>query len=195
MNAVLRKLFIGLLYAGTALLMSCHQGTPVEPVAAPASDTPDFLRVPADQGLHKILFVADTITVKNGGTITVKDSDFDSVYSKRVFRIKIELYFAPYTVSNDFLATLSTDAQYLMSSLDLLFGPHGTTFIRPAQLRVFVKGMDLSAFPQGQTFHLYYLDHGWWVRMEGNVAANVYTGELVCSNGRLPHFSRYAFGR
>jgi hypothetical protein len=195
MKSVVQHLLIGLVCAGTGLLMSCRQGSAVDPSGPPETGTPEFLRVPGNPALRKVLFIVDSVTVDRGGRLLVKDEDFDSVTSKRNFRMKIEIAFKPHSVSNDFLASVSTDAQYLMSSLDLQFGPHGTFFLKPADLKVWVKGMDLSGFSPKDRIYLYYIDNGRWVRMEGNVSFNVKTGELSCANGRLPHFSRYAFGR
>ena len=93
MKSVVQRVLIGLLYAGVALLASCRQGSPVEPAGPSESASPEFFRIPGDQALRKVLFSMDTVTVNRGGKLIVMDDDFDSVSTKRVFRMKVEILF------------------------------------------------------------------------------------------------------
>jgi hypothetical protein len=92
---------------------------------------------------------------------------------------------------------MSLDDQVLQSNVDLTFGPHGTTFLKPALLDVNVSGMDLSGLNPRDRVYLWYVDTtGTWIRMDAKrVDVDVKKGQLRCQDGKLPHFSAYAFGR
>jgi hypothetical protein len=182
-------LFVSVVLLGAG----CQLDNPIETATSPKPQAPQFLKMPSHAGLNKIITASSPIYVKGGGKVNLDYEEKDAT-GKKVFDLEIELKFDDKSVSNDFVASVATDANYLMSSVDLLFGPHETTFLRPAKLKVHVKGMDLSGLTDKSVVHLYYENNGTWELMDGDVKLNVKDGELKCDNGKLPHFSRYAFG-
>jgi hypothetical protein len=182
-------LFVSIVLLG----VGCQKDNPIETPNTSKEQAPQFLKLPPRAGLNKIITASSPIYVKGGGKVNLKDEEKDAT-GKKVFELEIELKFDDKSVSNDFVASLTTDASYLMSSVDLAFGPEGTTFLRPANLKVHVKGMDLSGLTDKSVVNLYYDNNGTWELMDGDVKLHVKDGELQCDNGKLPHFSRYAFG-
>jgi hypothetical protein len=155
------------------------------------SDAPKFIELPSGMSALKNLSVWGQVTQKNGGELKLDYKE--NVEGK--FELHVKLKFEKGTVSNDFDASLSMDANYLMNNVNLEFGPHGSYFIRPAKLEIVVRGMDLSGFTDNDKIYLYYEDSGQWTQMQGDVKISVNEGKLECKNGELPHFSRYAFCR
>ena len=156
-----------------------------------ASDTPQLLEMPAGDALLRGVSTRGTIERSRGGKIELK---YEEKVAKDKFKLEVELKFEKESITNDFEASLSMDAQYLMNNVALEFGPHGTYFLQPANLSIRVEGMDLSAFPEGTVLHLYYNNNGRWEKMAGTVKFDKKNGKIECKDGKLPHFSRYAFG-
>jgi len=174
----------------------CNDYGLVEPDGVEMTQTPGFIPMPKSLALQKPIWIMESITVKNGGTLKLKYVETDSTKPKdKLFELQIEITFHKKSVSEDFIAGLGMDAHYLMSDLALEFGPHGTSFLKPAELKIKVKGLDLSDYVKGEKIRLFYSSDGKWEEMKGKVSANFEKGELSCKDGKLPHFSRYAFGR
>ncbi len=144
--------------------------------------------------LHKVETDSALVTVQSGGNLQIHYKEVALRGTKKTLKLDLQVSFAPGAVSDDFVATVSTDAYYAMSSLDMTFGPHGAQFLKPARVSMHVTGMDLGDIPADAQLHLYYLDNGEWVVMPGTVTINPQTGEVKCQDGELPHFSQYAFG-
>lgn len=156
-----------------------------------ASSTPQFLEIPAHMAVLKGVSSRAKIEREKGGKVELK---YEEKVAKDKFKLEVELKFEKESISNDFEASLSMDAQYLMNDVALEFGPHGTYFLQPANLSIKVEGMDLSSFKEGAVLHLYYNNNGRWEKMAGTVKFDKKEGKLECKDGKLPHFSRYAFG-
>jgi hypothetical protein len=153
------------------------------------SSHPQFVMMPQGLALNKEISATANVTVKTGGKLKV------NYYEGNSFYLDFSLTWDPEAVSNDFTASMTTDVTYLMSTVDLTFGPHETYFLKPALLTIDVKGLDLSWIPKGtKALYLYYDNAGKWQKMPGTVVFDRSKGTLSCKDGQLPHFSRYAFG-
>ncbi len=181
-----------LLAMGGFLFAGCQKDTPAGPMETGQGGAITFLELPGGS-LQKMTTVSDTITVESGGVLQIHDRDGAKKTGDGV-KLDLEVSFRPHSVTNDFVATMSADAYYAMSSLDLSFGPQNAAFLEPATVKMHVSGMDLSGMPEGARLHLFYVDNNSWVIMPGTVTYNRHTGEVKCQDGKLPHFSRYAFG-
>ena len=193
-------LVLGNLFGLLICLPGCQNDSPVSfqdnPVTASG---PQFLKLPGIHALAKM--VADTalITPEHGGRLELdfKYSYVDSDGVTRKLDADLSVTFQPQGVTDTLVATMSLDDQVLQSNVDLTFGPHGTTFLKPALLDVNVSGMDLSGLNPRDRVYLWYVDTTWtWIRMDAKrVDVDVKKGQLRCQDGKLPHFSAYAFGR
>jgi len=143
-----------------------------------------------------IVTTSKDITVAEGGTLELEyRQGATNNYGVTLYQIRSSISFAPGSISNDFTASFALDGGAMMSTISMEFGPHGTMFLQPANLSIYVSGLDLSYLTPQDEVKLYYDDNGTWVEMEGTVWANRTKGSINCINGKLPHFSRYAFGR
>jgi hypothetical protein len=193
-------LVLGNLLGILIFVPACRNDSPVSFQDNPATASePQFLTLPKSQSLAKI--VADTalVTPEHGGLLKLnfKYSYVDSDGVTRKLNATLSVTFPPHGVTDTLVATMSLDDQVLRSNIDLTFGPHGSTFLKPALLDVNVSGMDLSGLNPRDRVYLWYVDTtGKWIRMDAQfIYVNVQQGLLVCSDGKLPHFSAYAFGR
>jgi hypothetical protein len=178
------------------ITVGCNDYGLVETDAVETTQSPRFILMPKNLALQKPLWIVESVTVEDGGILKLKYVETDSSKPKdKLFELQIEIKFHKRSVSEDFIAGLGVDAHYLMSDLSLEFGPHGTSFLKPAELNIKVKGLDLSDYAKGEKFRLYYTSDGKWEEMRAKVSVNIEKGELDCKDGKLPHFSRYAFGR
>lgn len=161
----------------------------VEDIAQP--NELNFLTLPDPGAFFKTLEATATITPQTGGELKLS---YSQGQGKDKVDIDITLRFDPGSVSEDIEVTLSVDQDILMTNIDIKFGPSGTEFLKPAKLSVNAKGLDLSGVPADANISLYYDNNGTWEEVEANmVRHNVDLGQLQCANGKIPHFSRYAF--
>ncbi len=195
MNRSFSRVALLLAFAAAMFLVGCQKDNLTGPTEASQAQGGSVRLLALPKGsLHKVTYTFDTVTVQSGGKLQIHYTEDDSVAGKNAMRLDFEVQFAPGSITNDFVATLATDANYAMSALGLTFGPHGTTFLKPAEVKMHVTGLDLSQMPEGGSLHLFYDENGTWVTMPGEVTVNTVTGEVKCLDGQLPHFSRYAFG-
>jgi hypothetical protein len=99
------------------------------------------------------------------------------------------------SLNQDTWITMGFVDDYLMSDVNLSFGPDGTEFNKPAFLNIFAYGLDLSGWSQNDDPKLaaYNESTGQWeVVPFQKVYFNVENGSLWCYS-QLTHFSRYGF--
>ncbi|MEK9136255.1 MAG: hypothetical protein AAB393_03965 [Bacteroidota bacterium] len=180
------------------MVIGCQSDSPVAPSNSEAvGQQPQFLKLPKNLSLARM--VADTalITPERGGKLEL-DFNYDYVNNgvTRNLDVKMTLTFPNYAVTDTLVAMMTVDDEVLRSNIDLTFGPHGSTFLRPALLDVDIRGIDLSGLGPNDRVYLWYNDNGTWVRMDSQrIIVDVSRGWLKCIDGELPHFSAYAFGR
>lgn len=167
----------------------------VGPEQLTGEPTPVMIELSTDDELAKRLYADELITVEAGGEVELSFQD------RKGLTVYMKLEFEPGSVSNDFRASLRTDTKYLTSDMALTFGPHGTTFLRPAKLTISVSGLDVSAFQKFDrdndkkvSLDLYYTSSAKWEKMNGSITVDLTNGTLTCVGAELPHFSRYSFG-
>ncbi len=193
-------MIVGCLAALGMMLAGCTKDNPLAPPDQAVSKTAgvsgqqiQMLKLPGTPSLGKIYTASSLITAKDGGKLVLDCKDRAGAGEN--FSVHIELRFEPGTITDDFVATLTMDSYYLMSTVDMQFGPHGSTFLKPAILSANVVGVDLTGFTKDAPPNLYYDDNGTWVPMQGEVKIDPKHLKLECKDGELPHFSRYCFGR
>jgi hypothetical protein len=192
-------LVLGSLLVLVIFLPSCQKDGPVNVQTDPAaSQEPVFITLPAHLSLQKIVGDTALITPEHGGELKL-EFHYKYIASTGVekdLHANMRLTFPKDAVDDSLVACLSMDDQVLKTSVDITFNPHGSTFLKPALLNVDVHGMDVADMDPNAPVWLYYDDNGTWVKMVAKkVVFNFKDGSLMCQNGELPHFSRYAFGR
>ncbi|MBM3299082.1 MAG: hypothetical protein FJY85_03910 [Deltaproteobacteria bacterium] len=153
-----------------------------------------FIQLPKDNALRKIVSATGLITAKKGGSITLQ-------HRVGFARIWMTLTFPRGAVQEDTYVTMSLDDEVLATTVEVSFGPTGTSFLKPGSLDVLAIGLDLSSL-SSSGFHSddvallwYNPTTGLWEKMEADhIMVSTRVGMLVCNNGKIPHFSRYAFG-
>jgi len=151
----------------------------------------NFLGLPDPGALFKTMEATATISPQTGGELNLNYSQGQG--SEKV-DIDISLRFDPGSVSEEIEVSMSVDQNILMTNIDIQFGPSGSVFLKPANLSVNARGLDLSDVPEDAEITLYYDNDGEWEEISANmVRHNVKLGQLQCVNGKIPHFSRYAF--
>jgi hypothetical protein len=180
-------------------LVGCqNEGTQLTGPESAGKVAPQLLLMPIDaevqKGLATLPSAETQILQAQGGDLVLSFSTLGRTKKDTLLAFYAGLKFEPWSVNNSFTASVTADPTYLSSTVAMTFGPHGTDFITPASLVVRVKGIDLSWIPAGTVLHLYYDNNGTWEMMAGDVTYDTNTKVLQCLNGKLPHFSRYAFG-
>jgi hypothetical protein len=163
-----------------------------------ATQGPEFIKLPRIHSLARIVSDTALITPQGGGRLELnfQAAYLDSAGVTRNLDVRMSVTFPSNAVTDTLVATMSLDDQVLRSTIDLTFGPHGSTFLRPALLDVDVRGIDLSGLRPQDKVYLWYKDNGTWIRMDAqSIQVDVQQGRIRCNNGELPHFSAYAFGR
>jgi hypothetical protein len=90
--------------------------------------------------------------------------------------------------------TISLDDEDFVGNMDVVFGPHGTVFNKPAILNVYANGLDFSGV-NVEELNIYYYEPetGLWEPMQAEfIGADAQRGEMKIINAQIPHFSRYA---
>jgi hypothetical protein len=132
------------------------------------------------------------IVAKDGGAVrlygTFTTSAGTSVYAD------MSISFQPGDLPSDQTITISINKTTFAKNADVTFGPAGLEFVNPAMLSLFGSGVDVAA--QSSEVELKYWSNGTWEDMPyswGYYTSN-FSG-IVLASGKIPHFSRYAFGR
>lgn len=147
-----------------------------------------------NQSAEKLVSCSKLATVKGGAYLKLSYRAFTFT---GITTADVSLQVLPYAVTKDQYLSMSFDGEYMMTDVDLTFGPHGTIFQKPAILNVLATGLDLSGYPKGERkAYLWYYNEiaDNWEKMDADkVYINADLGILACINGYLPHFSRYGF--
>ena len=189
-STIVTKMILVVLVA--AVFVGCqNEGTLLTaPENSASTSSPQLVVLPQDPAAAKLVTATAAVTVAKGADLHL----INVVGGKQPYSVDLHVKWAPGSVSNDFTAGMTMDTYYLMNSVNLQFGPHGTIFLKPALLTIKASGLDLSAFAGRKTLSLYYDHNGIWEKMTGTVTIDPSKGTLSCTDGQLPHFSRYAFG-
>ncbi len=184
------------------MMIGCEQDSLVGIQSEPTiGQEPDFVAMPKPEPgapLSKLITDYEMITPEKGGQLRVAFgyNYYTTSGLRKQFQVMLSLTFPPYAVSDTIVAAMTVDDLVLRSRVDILFNPHGSTFLKPAYLDCIVNGMDVAGYAPTDQFYLYYYDNGTWVKMiTRRIDFRYDQGALMCENGELPHFSRYAFGR
>jgi hypothetical protein len=187
-------------------LLSCRENpvTSVTDKSAQSQSTEKsitFIPLPkAPAGLKKGRILTDTklITVRSGGLLQI-DANYPIEGTNDKVTVHVKLQIPPYALPYSQYLTMTLDEETLSGSVgvNVVFGPHGTTFLKPALLDIDADGLELSSLPPDTKVQLYYFnpDSGNFELMTVKKATyNFNAGKIQCLDGQLPHFSRYAFG-
>lgn len=110
----------------------------------------------------------------------------------------VSLTIQPNSLEEDQWLTMSFTDKYLVGTVDLTFGPHGTSFLKPALLNVTATGMDFNGLTANDKIALMYFNEStgnWEAVPTESIEWDINSGYFKCINGQLPHFSRYGFTR
>ncbi len=175
------------------IFSGCSDG-PANPVTAPPTNhAPEFVKLPKrlNASLAKTVSATQFIYAAQGGTLRLQDS-YAAAPDSHIVTLDIALEFKPGDLPYDASLTISVDDVTFIATAALTFGPHGLVFNNPAKLTVNATGLDLGT--TSVSLKLYYLNaSNVWERMPSSYA--VYRVGTIDAQGRLPHFSQYAFGR
>lgn len=181
-------------------VVSCTRvDTSVNPQTSAVENLP--LKAAHSQGiilvdLPKSGFLAKTssssglITVEKGGSVSVESSAGKA-------SISLTLSFWANSVQHNLNVSAAVDE----NPPSIRFDPSGTVFLKPGRLDVEAQGLDLSYLPpladgvNHVNLICYNPETGSWeVMSAGKISVDIAKGKLECTNGIIPHFSRYAFG-
>jgi hypothetical protein len=183
------------------MIAGCRDDGPLGVQSYPVlTQEPDFIKLPRNLSLQKVIADTAMITPEKGGDLKLQ---FRYKYiagtgKEQEFNVNMKLKFGKGAVTDTLVASLIVDDQVLRSNLDITFNPHGASFLKPAVLDVEVKGVDVdvAGLKPEDTVWLYYDDNGTWTQMVAKKVDFKYDqGMIKCANAELPHFSRYAFVR
>jgi hypothetical protein len=180
-----------------ALFLTCSKDrSPVEPIQNERGAQSDFQVLSFGEvqpALHKSIVTTATVTRRNGGYLYVR---YDVPTVKNIVKVTVSLVIPPYAITADSIVmSMQVDPAQFLSTLDVVFGPHGVDFVRPARLCVWIQNMDFTGI-NPSSIGIYYDDRGSWTPMpNASITANPKAGILNVINALLPHFSRYALSR
>lgn len=197
MNAM--KSFVLALVAMVMLFGCATHDNPIAPVqdaqtvgalkmASPAPILQD-LPLPI-WGRPKVVSATQHFVASQGGTISVSYA-YWTLLGK--CSRDVSLTIAPGALDRDVDITMALDS----AVVGVRFAPEGLVFKTPASLNFSCKGLDLSNVLSGTQYYLYYdSETGVYQQEPANkYQTNLLSGSISCTNGQIPHFSRYAFGR
>ena len=132
--------------------------------------------------LNKVYTVQDFITKRFGGQLEI--STVDAYFSLTIL---------PRAIDANKIVTMTYDDQNFQGFTDIVFGPHGTQFSKPALLNVSLQNMDLTGVNPNKVGLYYVNDNGQWEKMVvESITVEPVTGTVIVLNAQIPHFSRYA---
>jgi hypothetical protein len=183
----------------TVILFGC--GPHDNPVAT-APDPPSVLskEAPAEIGLtylpapvsgvQKLIWKSQRIVASKGGTIDLSYAYY-SVLGKCSRNASLKI--PPGALAHDTDITMAFDT----SVAGVRFQPEGLVFKGQALLDYSIKGVYLSTVASASQYSLYYdSENGYYERQTvKKIQADYGKGTLACTDGKIHHFSRYAFGR
>ncbi|MGA9120581.1 MAG: hypothetical protein WB699_14550 [Bacteroidota bacterium] len=214
---------VGMMLTGAFLLLGCTKDTLVAPLseqegpilrgkpqAAPALPATNVVLEANDSTIVSNVTVivwpypnqpgADQlsdsvyVTPDSGGTVKVKWTNYDPAKDK-LSTVSFKLRIPAGAVSSPKTISITVDKNAPEISAE--FGPSGTVFLTPALLDVQVTGLDLSAFSATDRIDLWYVNASGWVgtMQYDKFKFDITRGTFAVSDLRIPHFSRYCFGR
>jgi hypothetical protein len=133
------------------------------------------------------------ITARDGGTVKVGFT-INNGPGKFPTQVQANLKFPAGALSENTYITMSVNKLTLETSVDLAFGPHGATFLKPAMLGVNTLNFDISRIQEMGGAIFYCADDGEPQKYE-SLNINPWNGKLTLTNAKIWHFSRYSFGR
>jgi hypothetical protein len=134
------------------------------------------------RSLNKVTTVEKMITKKRGGMLEL--STVDAYFSLEV---------PSKSIDDDKIVSMTYDDQNFQGFTDIVFGPHGTQFSKPALLNVSLQNMDLTGMDPNKVGLYYVNDNGQWEKMVvESITVEPVTGTVIVLNAQIPHFSRYA---
>jgi hypothetical protein len=182
-----------LLTVGLALNFSgCSKENALGPIIE--NEKPDFNILSfgnVQNSLKKTIKVSKNIKKAYGGTLYLSD-EFETDDEEVDVDIRLKIHPNSIPADDEFL--MSIDSDQFLANLDVVFGPHGMKFSKPAELTINIQGLDLSGLDLN-TIQVYYdnQDTGQWEMMEcDEISIDIDNGEIEVINAKLPHFSRYA---
>jgi hypothetical protein len=182
------------------LFHGCENQTPLAPVTTESNRSAENTTIDknlrilhlgsANQSLQKTTQVSEFIYAKAGGSLYLSHSN-----SKIGLYVSMGLAIPPNSMNQDAEVSLTLDDMDFKGALDVVFGPHGTTFSDPALLTIKAEGIDLSGINPGSLW-IYYDNPvtGQWEPMVCERFVVGQSGWIYVQNAELPHFSRYAIG-
>ena len=140
--------------------------------------------------LKKTITVTKYIDEDGGGVLKIKykiDTETGEV------RVKIKLRIRRESITDDAEISMTVDDQQFLADFDILFGPGGLNFERPALLNVDIDDIDLTGVDPATIYVYYEKSQNVWEKMDcKKVTVDVENGKITVKRGELPHFSRYA---
>ena len=185
----------------TLLLLSCTENPPTSITDNSAQSMSSagaitFIPLPASSSLKKEIQISDSkaIDAEKGGKLEVSDT-----YQGKngTVTVSAKLTILADALPCDETLTMTLGEETLSGAVNVIFGPHGTKFIKPALLNIDAHGLDLSMIPPNANVQLYYLNldnNKYELMTVKKTSFDIKQGQIKCQDGQLPHFSRYAFG-
>jgi hypothetical protein len=153
--------------------------------------------------LMKKISTSENITYDKGGKLKIDckipiyiddGDDDDDDYVEMDMKIELKIHKKSIDVDEADVG-MSIDSDRFHGDMDVIFGPHGLKFSKPANLDIEVKHIDLSQLGSDNLSVYYYNgDTGNWEKMNVKKikVEKKKDGKIKVEKAELPHFSRYA---
>lgn len=175
-----------------AIFGGCSNDAATPVSASSINETPDFLKLPErmDKSLAKAFSVTKFIYAAEGGTVPLLNT-YRAAPDSHLVTIDVALDLKPGDLPNDASLTISLDDVLFLANVDMTFGPHGVVFNHGVKLSVHASGLDAGTMPHH--VKLYCITNGVWEKVNGS--NGVFSAGTLDAQGKLSHFSQYAFRR
>ena len=187
----------------TFLVYGCSEqnnpvaSSPASDVASVAAPTKICITRSMDQGgamceTWDIISTSGRILAKNGGCVSLKGTYLGS--GGRFVSYDLSVNFLPGALTKDTTITITLNKIAFQENGLVTFGPCGLVFNSPGILNLKAQGITVAQYTT--SVKLYYLNNGVFEQMPSSWGSYVSKnfGQLQ-AGAKIPHFSRYAFGR
>lgn len=151
-----------------------------------------FIELPDGKGRDALAggetCVEKLINPDKGGKLELDYSYSLSGKNRDEVKIKSELKVPQNAVTSAILMSMCLGSEVSATSIDLVFGPHGTNFEKPVNLTYVAKGLDFSGVEEDIGFYYHNEEKGLWEYIEADITID--DGNLKVK-AELNHFCWY----
>lgn len=183
----------------TLFICGCsEQMNPVEPIQTPG-DAPDIGKASTCIVLQDDMIAAGNLVstssrllAKQGGSVVLQGTFIGANGSLVTY--KASIFFPANALPADTTISITIDKATFQENAEVTFGPHGLIFDKPGILSLQASGAAIAEDMTGLKF--IYWNKDTWEEMPNSWGVFVANDKgILAAGAKVPHFSRYAFGR